>query len=227
MRGWFFIGSGSDMLTGQSLPRRSEANGCPLTPPVASLIFYHASLPYRAKVVGGGRGKSHHSHFCKSLWVWAGPFWGKIIIHIPRRSHWTGRMHLAQTSSEEGTVPTWLFTKGLDGDLSVCSYASKIEKLYVFSFLFVHGLNFGSTHACDFLCNTCGLEVKERGFWKRPQSSGGSRDILQFIVVLVFIPLSLVFVCLFLQKAWGRILVRNAYKQRSFTNKVSPFFPSE
>lgn len=103
-------------------------------------------------------------------------------------------MHLARTSSEEGTVPTWLSTKGLGGNLPVCSYAYKIEKLYVFSFLFVHGLHFGSTHACDFLCNSCGLEVKEWVFWRRPKSAGGGRGILQFVVVLVFIPLSLVFV---------------------------------
>lgn len=133
-------------------------------------------------------------------------------------------MLLAGTSSQEGTVPTWLSTKGLDGNLSVCSRAYKIEKRYVFYFLFAHGPHFGFTRACDFLSHSCGLELKEWEFWKRPKSAGGGRGILQFIVVLVVIPLSLVFVCLFLQKAWGRILVRNAYKQRCFKNKVSPFF---
>lgn len=67
MRGWLPVGSGS------AKKERGHWVSTRTTSGISDI--FHVSLRYRANAVGGGRGKRHHRHFYKPMWVWAGPFW--------------------------------------------------------------------------------------------------------------------------------------------------------
>lgn len=144
------------------MPGRGEATVCPLTPSVASLIFFHmwkrqkTSPPLFQAHVGLGwifSGWDHHLYLK----------WKPLI----------SEMHLARTGSHEGTNPTGLSTK--DSDLNIFCVFTCLQDWEAVSFLFFfsHHLNFWSTHAYAFLCDSYGSDMKGWEMWKRPKSAEG------------------------------------------------------